>query len=781
MHQSKIEELMKDIGSSKHNKRMEFINKASRHDYTDYGGQLIKWLKSDVIESLSSRKLKRRKPLWYHAAQVLPLERIVDVCARNLVNGMFHDRKYQSVLGSITNDFEDECRTQFIRKYICGGKKKLRYIEKKPNPTELKRSLIASGKRKWNGRFYTLERDYIFKALNVICTHLILHEYSPVKSEIRIISNGAMRRKQRFLTMRDGVAEWIRDVNNTSVEKRPHWLPIIDKPLDWTSMYSGGYSDEINTMIFCDNVDHNFPLSQKWEKFLPAAQAANHIQAVPHRVNNWMFDLIKQAYLDKVEFDGFPAWSLVPLPTWEDCGCDGKLYGMRMGLAKEYNQSTKKAQHKVAQALSVTGELLNTDLYMPVKSDFRGRLYTIPKDVSYQSGDMHRGILSFKGDEATGGEEWIIRQMANLYGWDKKPIEERLTFADKKADLIKAVAENPMDVLRDWEEASDPWQFAAACKEWESRNDEGFRHTLPIGMDASCNGLQILSILSGCERGCTYTNVLPSDKPYDFYITVLDSVQKELESRSDTFAKRWVKFGISRATVKTPTLAFPYGGTMHSTIAHVLNWYNEESRTRMAEFSDGERTKASAYLAKIVLSSIYDNLPNVKWLMDWFKDVAKIAADANINPVWHSPSGMLVKQTCYAPKSVTTFGGFDATLTVNNTRKVNPRNHIKSIVPNFIHSIDSAILHEVVRKVSEHDVLKDAPFSSVHDCYNTTAPYATQLIELVRDTFAEVMSKPILENFRNDMIAMGLEDLPKLPIVDKIPLTKIKDSVYLFS
>jgi len=751
MHQSKIESLMKDIGSSKYNKRMEFINKSSHHDYTDYGGQLIKWLKGDVISAMLGSVQRTKKPLWYSTIRVLPFDATVDICVRNLVNGMFHDRKYQSVLNSMVNDFEDAARSHFIRKYICGGRKKLKYIDRKPNNSELKRSLVANGKRKWNGRFYTFDREYIFRSLNMVCSFIICHEHSPVKSEIRIISSGSMRKKQRYLTMRDGVAEWVRDVNNSSIEKRPHWLPSLDKPIDWKSIYSGGYSDEINTMLFCDNIDHNFPLSQKWEGFLPAAVAANHIQSVPHRVNGWMFDLVKKSYLDRVEFDGFPAWSLVPIPTWEECGNDGNLYGLRMGLAKGYNQSTKKSQHKVAQAISVTGEMLGVDLYMPIKADFRGRLYTISKDVSYQSGDMHRGLLSFKGDDATGGEEWIIRQMANLYGWDKKPIEQRLTFAEKKADLIKSVADDPINVLRDWEEASDPWQFAAACKEWESRNEEGFRNTLPIGMDASCNGLQILSILSGCERGCTYTNVLPSDEPYDFYITVLDSVQKELESRSDHYAKRWVKFGISRATVKTPTLAFPYGGTMHSTIDHVLSWYNEESRNKIAEFSDGERTKAAAYLAKIVLSSIYDNLPNVKWLMDWFKEVARIANS-----------------------------GMNANITISDERKVNPRNHIKSIVPNFIHSIDSAILHEVARRVSEDEVLKDAPFSCVHDCYNTTAPYASQLIKLVREVFADVMSQPILENFRNDMIQQGL-DVPNLPIVNKIALTKIKESVYLFS
>ncbi len=780
MYQKEIEALMKDIGSSKHNKRMEFINAKQRHDYTEYGGKLMSWIRQDVME-IFTVKPKSKKPIWWHIQAILPIEDIITACLRNLINGMFQDRKYQSVLRSIANDVVDESRTYFIRKYICGGRKKLKYIDQKKSPTEFKRALIANGKRKWNGKFITLSDEVILRGVHVIASHIILHEYSPVISEVRIVNVKGGKRKQRYLTMRDGVADWVRDINSKSIEKRPHWLPCLEKPRDWVSQWSGGYPESLSTVLFSFNHDSNFPLQQKWEKFLPAAAAANHIQATPHRINNWLFDHVKQMYMDRVEFEGFPDWRFVPLPTWEECGEDGRIYGLRHGLAKEYNQKTRKRQHKTAQAISVTGEVINDDLYLPMKSDFRGRLYTICKDVSYQGGDIQKGLLGFKGDDATGGEEWIIRQMANLYGWDKKPIEERLTFADEKADLIKAVAENPVDVLRDWEQASDPWQFAAACKEWETRNDDGFKHTLPIGMDASCNGLQILSILSGCERGCKYTNVLPSDEPHDFYAIVQQSVQEEIESRSDNYAKRWVKFGITRATVKTPTLAFPYGGTTHSTINHVLNWYNAESKNRLAEFSDGERTKASAYLANIITASIYKNLPNVRWLMEWLKDIARLCADNNINPVWHSPSGFLVKQTCYDQKILKMNTGMDCMTFVKTPEKVNKRHHIKSIVPNFIHAIDSAILHEIIARASKHPRLKDAPISSVHDCYNTTAPYASELIDLVRDTFADVMSEPILENFRKDMIDMGLEGVQELPIVNKIPLTDIRQSVYLFS
>jgi DNA-directed RNA polymerase len=109
------------------------------------------------------------------------------------------------------------------------------------------------------------------------------------------------------------------------------------------------------------------------------------------------------------------------------------------------------------------------------------------------------------------------------------------------------------------------------------------------------------------------------------------------------------------------------------------------------------------------------------------------------------------------------------------------RDHVKGIVPNFIHSVDSAVLHIVVNKCKVHPVLKDAPISVVHDCYNTTAPYASELIKVIRETFCEVMSGDILESFKLSLEKQGVVGIKSLPKVNKIPLTDMLNSVYLFS
>ena len=118
MNQEELEKFMLDISSSKANRRMEYINKFSKHEYATYGGKIIKWVKADVIAAVlnhSAQSLPNR------FSKVLPVDRMVDVVIKNLVNGMFQDRKHQSVVGSIASDLVDESRSYFIEKYIKGG------------------------------------------------------------------------------------------------------------------------------------------------------------------------------------------------------------------------------------------------------------------------------------------------------------------------------------------------------------------------------------------------------------------------------------------------------------------------------------------------------------------------------------------------------------------------------------------------------------------------------------------------------------------------------------
>jgi len=116
-----------------------------------------------------------------------------------------------------------------------------------------------------------------------------------------------------------------------------------------------------------------------------------------------------------------------------------------------------------------------------------------------------------------------------------------------------------------------------------------------------------------------------------------------------------------------------------------------------------------------------------------------------------------------------------------NTDQIDRRSMVNSIVPNFVHGIDAAIVHIVCKRLSEHPEAKHAPISTVHDCYNTTAPYAELVRDIIRDTFVDVMSTDILGQFIKDMESCGLKDIPKLPCINTLNLEPARDSLYLFS
>jgi DNA-directed RNA polymerase len=68
-------------------------------------------------------------------------------------------------------------------------------------------------------------------------------------------------------------------------------------------------------------------------------------------------------------------------------------------------------------------------------------------------------------------------------------------------------------------------------------------------MDASNNGIQILSLLGRDEEGGRSTNVTHNDTPADLYGEISDKVNEELMKRAkdgDHISSAWLKFGVDR-------------------------------------------------------------------------------------------------------------------------------------------------------------------------------------------------------------------------------------------
>lgn len=72
--------------------------------------------------------------------------------------------------------------------------------------------------------------------------------------------------------------------------------------------------------------------------------------------------------------------------------------------------------------------------------------------------DLKRGILSFSDGKRIGKEGlwWLKIHLANKWGKDKLPLDERAKFAESMEDVIHRCAADPRNNL-EWLQAENPW------------------------------------------------------------------------------------------------------------------------------------------------------------------------------------------------------------------------------------------------------------------------------------------------------------------------------------
>jgi len=115
---------------------------------------------------------------------------------------------------------------------------------------------------------------------------------------------------------------------------------------------------------------------------------------------------------------------------------------------------------------------------------------------------------------------------------DKIPIKDRYRWTLDNAEIICAYAQNPK--LNDgWMKADEPWQFLAACFEfdaaWKDGNpDYNYTCGLVIYVDGTINGTQHLVALTKDEVIAPYVNLTNQDFPGDLYTHVGENLWKEI-------------------------------------------------------------------------------------------------------------------------------------------------------------------------------------------------------------------------------------------------------------
>lgn len=134
--------------------------------------------------------------------------------------------------------------------------------------------------------------------------------------------------------------------------------------------------------------------------------------------------------------------------------------------------------------------------------------------------------------------EWLCVDVANQFGLDKKLFEER----------IQWVKENFFQLmLLDSPSKERPLYAKAVMGLMRACRGEAIGHV--VGLDATCSGMSIMSVLTKCIRGCMATNLIDPDKRNDAYTMVT-------QRASDYLGGGMV---ISRADAKNGVMTALYG------------------------------------------------------------------------------------------------------------------------------------------------------------------------------------------------------------------------------
>jgi hypothetical protein len=490
-------------------------------------------------------------------------------------------------------------------------------------------------------------------------------------------------------------------------------------------------------------------------KFYKSIDFLNNIK---FRINNVMLDFILKEWMDDNSSDSlFKGFNIYKEILPED--------------SKE-NKNEKIRHNSIYflyyNIISIAMLFRNQTFYLPVFADFRGRIYTLSSYLTYQGTDLARSLILFDNDEIINenGKECLNVYLTNLAGYDKLSWNSRLGKVDEIMNKFdEAIKEfpNKEKIIKLVENLSEPFQFlsiAFAKLHTSKYEEEGNNEIIvnnPILFDASCSGIQHISALTLDTNLATYTNVVttkdnPKDElPEDFYSYALVLIQKRLlESKNE----RLQNLKLTRKIIKRSVMTVPYnisltgiGGQLEEHFNKkwdILKYYNYFIP---ASYTFDNRnmvitSKDFGLLTTIVFEVLTKDIPSLKHLTTYFKDIIKLLNKLNMPITWITPAGIKIRyqQKHFDSKVVTNKLGSKKPITITiPTNRIDRNKMLRSFMPNFIHSLDACNVHLLLYSLIKNN--KNVPVYTIHDCF-ASSPNHLSLLELkVKEAFIDIYFK----------------------------------------
>ena len=546
----------------------------------------------------------------------------------------------------------------------------------------------------------------------------------------------------------------------------PCLYPMLIPPNDWSNEKPGGYLlNEV--MRGHDMVRSGNPTIIQGERPI---EFINQLQRTAYCLNNFVHSVAKE--LDKRGYkvgkfkplSHAAVWEMPSKPVDIESNAESRQqYKRDKAEALNAKMDYIRSMHvRTSITLNMASMYEDKVFYIPWSFDYRGRVYPIPPFLSPQDTDFGKAMLRF-AEEAfvtPESEDWLAFQVATTYGLDKETIHNRLNWVSNNHELITRVATDPLTYLSDWENADEPWQFLAACDEYYhciitcDRNYTG----LPIAVDATCSGLQILAGLCRDSRTASLVNVLPGNKPQDAYRTVAEACIHKFPERLRQY--------VDRTITKRCVMTIPYNAKPWSNRQYIKEAFAKKGVKDLTPDEVNDCVKAVRYGVKEVAPSALD-------AMDWIsKEMGNAIKRGEKTIEWCTPSGFVVHQK----RDKYTMQRLDLKLLgrcafsiIGADKGPDINKHKSSGAPNLIHSLDASLLHIAGLRFN-------APISVIHDSVLCRAPDMSTLSSIVRETYQHLFAEQdYMTSFANQI---GAESKP--PIVGDLEPSSVIESTYFF-
>jgi DNA-directed RNA polymerase len=493
----------------------------------------------------------------------------------------------------------------------------------------------------------------------------------------------------------------------------------------------------------------------------------NHIQKVAYTLNPFIVDVARTLMERGIAVGKFIPVVETPLPPKPvDIANNAesrKDYRRRAAEAMNINSQQFKRSCRTRMTMNAVDVFEKYEkFHCPWSFDYRGRCYPIPAFLTPQDTDFGKSLLKFHQQAlmTPDAEQWLAFQVATTAGLDKDTMEDRQKWAKDNQWLIEAVATDPVGNLSTWEGMDEPWQFLAACDEYYHcvmLCDRNYTN-LPVAVDATCSGLQILAGLARDASTAKLVNVLPGDKPQDAYKVIAEEAKPNIPDS--------VKPYCDRKLTKRTVMTVPYNAKPYSNRGYI----REALKDKGVEVDKDDLTAT----VKAVRDAMNVIVPGPMRVMKWIETEVSNAIDRGLKELtWVTPSGFVVTQKLMKKQiqriELQLLGNCNIFIATGDKNEVDKSHHKNATAPNLIHSLDASHLCLSALRFN-------APLALIHDSVLCRATDMSVLSTIVRETYMYLFAEH--DYLKSWAEQIGAESDP--PIIGTLNPESVIESTYFF-